>query len=89
MQEGYDINLVTPLTGTSQSSIRLASDKQISLEAPEVCVNNSLNVDVLIIGTNIGVKSHLVFTTNRYMTIEGVSFSVYDIHLRNYTKSVL
>ena len=43
----------------------------------------------MIIGTNIGVKSPLFFTTNRNMTIDGVSFSVYDIDLRKYTKSAL
>jgi hypothetical protein len=89
MEEGYDINIVTPLASTSQSCIRLASNKQIALEAPEVYVNNSLNVNGLIIGTNIGVKSPLFFTTNRNMTIDGTSFSVYDIDLRKYTKSVL
>ncbi len=89
MEEGYDIKLVTPLASTSQSIIRLASNKQIKLETPELYVNNSLNVNGLIIGTNIGVESPLFFTSNRNMTINGVSFSVYGIELRSCTKSVL
>ena len=61
MEEGYDINLVTPLASTSQSIILLqvASNKPIKLETPEVYVNHILNVDGLIIGSNISVKSPL------------------------------
>ena len=88
MEEGYDINIVTSLYGTSQSGIRLASNKQINLEAPDVYVNNNLNINGIVTGINIGVKTPIYFTTNRNMTIDGVSFSVYDIDLRKYTKSI-
>ena len=79
MEEGYDINIVTSLYGTSQSGIRLASNKQINLEAPDVYVNNNLNINGIVTGINIGVKTPIYFTTNRNMTIDGVSFSVSDI----------
>ena len=79
MEEGYDINIVTSLYGTSQSGIRLASNKQINLEAPDVYVNNNLNINGIETGINIGVKTSIYFTTNRNMTIDGVSFSVSDI----------
>jgi len=46
-------------------------------------------VNGIVSGTNIGVKSPIFFTTNRNMTINGISFSVYDIDLRKYTKSIL
>ena len=45
MEEGYDINLVTPLFSTSQSIIRLASNKKINLETPEVYISNNLNIN--------------------------------------------
>ncbi len=76
----------TPNHATSYSITELKSKKQIKLDSPEVYVINSLNVDGFIIGNNIGVKTPLFFTTNRNMTIDGVSFSVYD--LRKYTHSI-
>ncbi len=39
MEEGYDINLSAPVSGTSQSIIRLASNKKINLEVPEVYIS--------------------------------------------------
>ena len=89
MEEGYDINLVTPLFSTSQSIIRLASNKKINLETPEVYISNNLNINGNVTGLNIGVKTPLFFTTNRNITIDGTTFSVYDIDLTKYTKFIL
>jgi hypothetical protein len=89
MEEGYDINLVTPLFSTSQSIIRLASNKNINLETPEVYISNNLNINGNITGINIGVKTPLFFTTNRNVSINGTTFSVYDIDLTKYTKYIL
>jgi len=88
MEEGYDVNLVTPLFSTSQSIIRLASNKQINLDAPLVYVANQLSINGIISGENIGVKTPLFFTTNRNVTIYGTTFSVYDIDLTKYTKFI-
>ena len=52
-----------------------------------VYVNNNLNINGIVTGINIGVKTPIYFTTNRNMTIDGVAFSVYDIDLRKYRKS--
>ena len=82
MQEGYNITMATPNT-SSNSIIELKSQKQIKLDSPDVYITGSLS------STNIGVKTPLFFTTNRNITINGISFSVYDIDLRKYTKSVL
>jgi hypothetical protein len=99
MEEGYDINISTPNNPQSQSIIAFSSSKPIILEAPTTytkdlnaigtIIANSLNVNGIVNGVNIGVKSPIVFTTNGNMIINGASFSVYDIHLRKYTKSIL
>jgi hypothetical protein len=99
MEEGYDINISTPNNVTSQSIIALSSNKHINLAAPTTytkninvdgsITTNSLTVNGIVTGANIGVKSPIFFTTNRNMTINGITFSVYDIDLRKYTKSVL
>ena len=81
IQEGYNITMSTPNT-SSNSIIELKSQKQIKLDTPDVYITGKLS------STNIGVKSPIFFTTNRNMTINGVTFSVYDIDLRKYTKSV-
>ncbi len=52
-------------------------------------VNKNLSINGIVTGLNIGIKTPLIFTTNRNMTIDGVSFSVYDNDLRKYTKSFL
>ena len=82
IQEGSNITMSTPNT-SSNSIIELKSQKQIKLDTPDVYITGTLS------STNIGVKSPIFFTTNRNMTINGISFSVYDIDLRKYTKSVL
>jgi hypothetical protein len=99
IEEGYDINISTPNNALSQSIIALSSNKHINLAAPTTytkninvdgsITTNSLTVNGIVSGTNIGVKSPIFFTTNRNMTINGISFSVYDIDLRKYTKSIL
>jgi hypothetical protein len=78
----------TPSEATSNSTINLISKKQINFDAPNVYINNNLNIGGIVSGINIGVKTPLFFTTNRNMTINGISFSVYDIDLRKYTKAV-
>ena len=52
------------------------------MDAPDVYVTGSIS------STNIGVKTPLYFTTNRNVTIDGATFSVYDIDLTKYTKYV-
>jgi hypothetical protein len=89
IQEGNNITMSTPSETTSNSTINLISKKQINLDAPTVYINNNLNIDGIVSGINIGVKTPLIFTTNRNISINGVAFSVYDIDLRKYTKSVL
>ena len=84
MEEGYDINIQTPNNATSQSIIALTSNKQITLQAPTVYINGTITG-----AYNIGVKSPIFFTTNRTMTINGNTYSVYDIDLTRYTKSAL
>ena len=68
---------------TSSSIINLISKKQIKLDAPDVYVTGSIS------STNIGVRTPLYFATNRNVTIDGSTFSVYDIDLTKYTKNVL
>ena len=50
MEEWYDINSVTPLYGTSQPIIRLASNKLINLDAPLVYAANKLSINDIITG---------------------------------------
>ena len=61
----------------------LTPNATITLDSPLVNVTGSLKCN------NIGVKSPLFFTTNRTITIDGSTFSVYDIDLRKYTKATL
>ena len=89
MEEGYDVNISTPYNITSTSVINLTSNKAVNFNTPRVNLTNDLFVLGSIIGLNIGVKSPLYFTTNRNMTINGTVFSVYDIDLSKYTKSIL
>ncbi len=89
LAEAGDINIQTLNNTTSNAVITLTSNKFITLNAPETVISNDLKINGLVSGINIGVKSPLFFTTNRNMTINGVAFSVYDIDLRKYTKSVL
>ena len=83
LQEGYDITMSTPSAITSSSIINLISKKQIKLDAPDVYVTGSIS------STNIGVKTPIYFTTNRNVSINGTTFSVYDIDLTKYTKIIL
>ena len=89
MEEGYDINILAPFSSTSTSVINLQSKKAINLDAPKVNLSNDLFVLGSITSLNIGVKSPMYFTTNRTTTIAGNTYSVYDIDLTRYTKSIL
>ena len=95
MEEGYDINITTPLISTSLANIRLASNNYISFEAPNVkCTNNlevsnNLNVNGKILGQNLGQRLPLYFTTSRNVSLNGVNYSCYDIDLTKYTNSLL
>ena len=55
--------MATPSEVTSNSTINLISKKQINLDAPNVYVNNNLNIGGIVSGINIGVKTPLFFTT--------------------------
>jgi hypothetical protein len=88
LAQAGDINIQTQNYTTSNAVITLTSNKFITLNSPETVISNDLKINGLVSGINIGVKSPLFFTTNRNMTINGISFSVYDIDLRKYTKAV-
>jgi hypothetical protein len=46
----------TPSATTSNSTINLISKKQINLDAPNVYINNNLNIGGIVSGINIGVN---------------------------------
>ena len=86
--EGGNINIQTQNYATSNAVITLTSNKFINMNTPETVISNNLTINGNVKGANLGIKSPIFFTTNRTVTINGVSFSVYDIDLRKYTKSV-
>ena len=51
-------------------------------------VTKNVNLGGSINAVNIGVKSPIYFTTNRNITINGTTFSCYDINLNKYTKLI-
>ena len=99
IEEGFDINISTPNNALSQSIIALSSNKHINLAAPTtytkdinadgVITASSLITNGIVSGTNIGVKSPIIFTTNRNININGTTFSCYDINISKYTKSIV
>ena len=89
MEEGSDINLSTPFNTTSTSVININSNKATNLNAPKVNLSNDLFILGSVTSLNIGIKSPMYFTTNRTVSISGNNYSVYDIDLTKYTKSVL
>ena len=85
MEEGYDINISTPIGIGNVRTIRLASD-QIVLDSPSVFVPGKIFNSS---GLSIGAKSPIVFTTKRNVTINGSVFSVYDINLISYVQYII
>ena len=59
------------------------------MNTPETVISNNLTINGNVKGANLGVKSPIFFTTNRTVTINGDIFSVYDLNLSKYTKSIL
>jgi hypothetical protein len=61
----------------------------IGLNASQVNVNNNLSVSGNIICKNLGQRTPIFFTTSRNVTLNGVTYSCYDIDLSLYTNSIL
>jgi hypothetical protein len=87
--EGGNINIQTQNYATSNAVITLTSNKFINMNTPETVISNNLTINGTVKGANLGVKSPIFFTTNRTITINGDIFSIYDLNLSKYTKSVL
>ena len=87
--EGGNINIQTQNYATSNAVITLTSNKFINMNTPETVISNNLTINGNVKGANLGVKSPIFFTTNRTVTINGDIFSVYDLNLSKYTKSIL
>ncbi len=73
---------------SSNAIITLTLKNFLTMNTPETVISYNLTINGIVIGANIGVKSPIFFTTNRTVTINGDLFSVYDLNISNYTKTI-
>ncbi len=89
MEEGYDINLTNKIGGIYLSTINPTGNTTIGLSAKTVNVSDDLIVTGNITCKNLGQRTPIFFTTSRNVTLNGATYSCYDIDLRLYTNSIL